>query len=296
MNLINNNTMKKDIFITILSILFSVSSVSAQGFLKKVTDTAKKLTTTEQSVANNTTETTPDYIAPVEFSIESTRIIGDQILISGKMRSIEDLRLMLKDITVITPDGDTYEVKHIWWGGEIGTLMLFDKNLTADINYSMDISIDVKGRAVNGFTVLTIGAFNHTAQQKFTIPIRNIEIPSPADPNLADPSVIEIDKNVYLRWTKAEETTTSLKISFVVENKGNKDVQIQFISNKMKLIDSDGSAYEATTTLTGRIDFPSGIPIAGSINLNKPLKVNQISLVEFASRNFIYKLRKIVVP
>ncbi|GEM_PF-5481488 len=286
--------MKKNVIITLLLVVFSVSTVSAQGFLKKAGDALKKSVTTETKEETKQAE----YVGPLDFKIETTRVIGNQILISGKMKASEDFRMMLSNIVAITPDGDTYEVGDLWWGGEKTTRLAFDNKLAAGINYSIDIAIDVKGKPVREITSLTLTVFNHTAQKRFTIPIQNLVVPYPIDPNLANPSVIEIDKDVYMRWTRAEETHESLTLYFVVENKGNKDVKIQFsaYTNKINIIDTDGNAYEATTTLKDRIDFPAGTPVAGNITLDKPLKVSNIALLEFSSRYYTYKLRKIVVP
>jgi len=290
--------MKKNVFITMLIVLFLSPTLSAQSFLKKIGDAAKKITTTEQKNGSNQKMSSQnEYQGPVNFRLESTRIIGDKLLISGKVEASEDLRLMLTKITAISPDGDTYESKNMWWGGKQITPMSFDNKLTSGINYNADIAIEIKGKVVNSLASLTIEAFNHTTQKKFKISLNGITVPSPINPNLTNADVVEIDKNIYLRWTKAEETATSLKINFIVENKGNKDVEMQFLSyNNAKITDNEGNSYEAVITLKDNVNFPVGTPVAGNFSMNKPIKINQISLLEFSSRYFNYKIRKIVIP
>ena len=292
------NIMKKNVVLIIFMSSFAFSSVSAQSFLKKVGDAAKKVTQTEQSKDDKQQAVaSKESAGPISVSIESTRYIGDKLLISGKLLASEDLRLMLTKITAITPDGDTYESKDMWFGGKQTPPMSFDNKLIADINYAVDIAIEVKGKQINNIASLTIDAFNHTAQKYFKIPLKNITIPNPVDPNLDNPSVIEISKDIYLRWTKVEETANSFKVSFVVENKGSKDVEMRFISyNNAKITDDDGNSYDATLTLKDRVDFPAGTPVAGSISVNKPIKVSKISLLEFSSHNFKYKIKKVVIP
>lgn len=290
--------MKKNVIITLLIVLFTFPTLSAQSFLKKIGDATKKVTGTEQkkeSVQAAPAET--EVAAPISFKIESTRVIGNQLLISGKVHSFNDMRLMGNKITAISPDGETYESKMMWWGGVEASPMSFDKNLTAEINYAIDIAIEVKGKMLSTIGVLTLNAFDHSNQKYFKIQMKDIAIPMPVDPNLSSPSVIEIYKDVYLRWTKAEESANGLKISFVVENKASKDQELKFYSyNKAKITDNEGNSFEGDITLRDRITFPSETPIAGSITFDKPVKMNQIALLEFASSNFTYKIRKVVIP
>jgi len=296
------NIMKKNVLL-ITMILFAFSSVSAQSILKKVGDAAKKVTRTEQQQDNKKQDnqqqaaTSNESAGPVSFKIESTRIIGDRLLVSGKMQAADDLRLMLSKIEAISPDGDTYESKDMWFGGQRTSAMSFDNKLTADINYTVDIAIEIKGKKVNSLALLKIDAFNHTTQKRFSISLKDITIPNPVDLNLENESVIEISKDVYLKWTKVEETNSSFKLSFITENKGSKDQIIQFRSyGNIKIIDNEGSSYEAEMTLKDNVTFPAETPIAGSITLNKPLKISQIALIEFSSKYFNYKIKNIKVP
>jgi hypothetical protein len=291
------NIMKKNVLLLIAMSLFAFSSVTAQSFLKKVGDAAKKGVQTDQGSNTQQAASKNEYVAPVVLKIESTRIIGDKLLISGKIQSSEDLRLMGIKTSAITPDGDIYESKEMWWGGAVKSPMSLDVNMVADINYSVDYSFEVKSKTVTDVASLTFELFNHTAQQRFKISLKDIKVPSPVDANLADASVIEISKNVYLRWTKAEETAGSFKLSFIVENKDTKDQSIRFLSySNAKFIDNDGTSYDADLSLKDNVNFPAGTPVAGSITVNKPLKLNQISLLEFSSQYFKYKVKKIVVP
>lgn len=280
-----------------LMLLFSYSSISAQSFLKKLENAAKKATNTENLTGNQKNSSRNDYQAPLIINIESTRFIGDRLLVSGKIQTSEDIRVMNMAATLITPDGDIYESRSMWWGGQQLSPMSFDKNLTAGINYNFDQAFEIKGKPVNAIASLTFDSFNHTAQKKFKIAIKDLMVPVPANPNLNDPSVTEIFKNVYMRWTKAEETASGLKLNFVVENKNSKDLEIQFRAyNKAKIIDNEGNSYEADITLRDNMNFIADTPIAGNITLDKPVKVSEIALLEFSSRFFDYKIRKIVIP
>jgi len=290
--------MKNRLLLLSFAILFTFSGLSAQSFLKKLGDVAKKVTNTEQEDSSKKQEASAtDSNVPLSINIESTRTIGDRVLISGKLTANEDVRIRGLGATAITSDGSVYECVDLIWTGNWTTNMSFDNNFTADIPYSFDLIFDTKNKAVNSFISLTLNPFNHTAQKHFKIELKNIVIPVPVDPNLSNPSVIEIEKNVYLRWTKAEESASGLKLNFVVENKGSDDKEVRFLSyNNAKMIDKNGVSYDAELTLKDRVNFPVDIPVAGSISVDKPLKMDQIALLEFSSHNFKYKIKKIVLP
>lgn len=290
--------MKKNVFVVLVLTLFVFSPLAAQSILKKVGEAAKKVTKTEQPKETNSQGAAQsEYTGPVSVKIESTRIIGGKLMISGKMQSSEDIRLMGSKASAITPDGDTYESKEMWWGGSPTSFMSLDKNMAADINYAFDLTFDVKSKAVTEITSLALEMFNHTAQKRFKITLKDLKVPVPVDPVLADPSVTELSKEVYMRWIKVEETANSFTLSFVTENKGSKDQEIQFYSyNKAKITDNEGNSCEADITLRNNVNFPAGTPVAGSITLNKPLKLSAISLIEFSSKYFNYRIRKVVLP
>lgn len=289
--------MRKNVWIAALAALFVFSPVSSQSILKKLGDAAKKVTATEQ---NNQSQQSSDPDAPLTIKIETTRIIGDQLLISGKMQLTQDARIMHIRATAITPDGDLYEGKSMYWGGDQSSTLSapsFDEKLTSGIAYNFDLCFETQGKAITEIGSLTLNMFNHTSQKTFKIVLKNLSVPAPADPNLENPSAVEISKGIYLRWTKAVEAGNGLEISFVVENKGTKDQDIRFPFGKAaKIIDSDGNSYEADITLKDKINFPAGTPVAGKLTLDKPLKVSQIALFEFNSQHYKYKIRKIVLP
>lgn len=287
--------MRKNLLLALALVLLSVSPASAQSFLKKMGDQAKKAVGLEETT-KSTSSNQADAFVPVAIVVESTRIIGDKLMISGKMNAPEDFRLMNVKPTIITPDGISYEAKEIWWGENLTSPLSFDNRLVAGINYAFDMTFDIKSKKVTEIVSLTIDAFNHTAQKKFNVVFKNLVVPNPIDPELSNPGVVEIYKDIYLRWTGVEESTNGFQLNFVIENKSGKDQKIQFISYATKITDSSGNTHDAQGTLKDRIDFPADIPVAGNITLNKPLKLNQIVLVEFASRNFNYRVRNIVLP
>ncbi|MDL2241704.1 hypothetical protein LJB91_02215 [Bacteroidales bacterium OttesenSCG-928-L03] len=295
--------MKKNVLLAIALVFMSVSTASAQSFLKKVGDAAKKVTeVTTPAAAAPAQAVAPaqvaqvDEAAPVAMLIESTRIIGDKLLISGKMQAPEDVRLMRFYPTIITPDGTTYECHTIWWGEDTTSPSMFDKDLVADINYAFDISFEIKSKKVTEIVAFTLEAHNHTAKKKFKIVVKNMVVPQPLDPNLTVPGQIEIYKNIYLRWTGAVEGNDSFQLNYVIDNKSGKDQRIQFIGHAMKITDNNGVGYTAEGTLKDNTDIMADIPMAGHILVNKPLKLNQIVLVEFASRYFNYRVKDIVIP
>lgn len=288
--------MKKNVLLALALMLLSVSPVSAQGFLKKLGDAAKKVSGTEETVKNSKADNPADAFIPVAVTIECTQIIGDKLLISGKMQAPEDFRLMTIRSSIITPDGTTYEAKEMWWGEKVVSPTGFDNQLVADINYAFALSFEIKSKKVTEIASFMIDAFNHTAQKKFKIAIKNLIVPNPIDKELSNPSVVEIYKGIYLRWTGVEESDNGFQLNFVVDNKSGKDQKIQFIDYATKITDNSGTTHEAKGTLKDRIDFPADIPVAGNITLDKPLKLKDIVLVEFASRNFNYRVREVVLP
>lgn len=291
--------MKKSVLLALALVMMGAASVSAQGFLKKLGESAKKAVTTEATASSAQPEAPAEDLIPVAVLIESTRIIGDKLIISGKMNAPEDFRLMNVKSSIITPDGTSYELHTMWWGENVSSLVSFSETLIAGINYAFDMAFDIKSKKVTEITALNIDAFNHTAQQKFKIAMRNLIVPIPPDPELSNPTVTEIDKNVYLRWTGAEESADGLKLNYVIENKNDNDKKVQFkgISTiATTIIDTNGTSHEAKASMECNQVFPAGIPVAGSITLNKPVKVSQIALLEFASRHFNYRIKGIVLP
>lgn len=293
--------MRKNVLLALALVVLSAAPVSAQGFLKKLGDAAKKVTSTEAvtreaAPSNSKAVEQADAFAPMAVTIESTRIIGDRLLISGKMNAPEDFRLMTIRASIVTADGTTYEARDMWWGEKPISPTGFDDNLVADINYAYGLTFDIKSKKVTEVVAFNIEAYNHTAKKKFNITEKNLAVPNPINMELAVPGVVEIYKDIYLRWTEAEESTTGFQLNFVIENKSGNDQRIQFVDYATKITDKNGTSYEATGTLRDRIDFPADIPVAGNIIVDKPLKLSDIVLVEFASKYFNYRVRGIVVP
>lgn len=290
--------MKKNLFLAVLTIaLLSFPDVSAQSFLKKLGDAVDKISQLEEKSNKPANVTTAESLSPVSIGIVSTRLIGDKLLVSGKMISSEEVRIDFRSVTAITPDGEIYKAGFYWWGGNPISISSFGTTLISDINYNFDWGFDIKSKAINSITSMTVEIYNYNLKKMVKIPLKNIAIPSPADENLGDPGTFEIFKNIYLRWTKATEAADGFRLDFVVENKGTNEQEIQFRPyNKATIIDKDGNSYQAELTLKDQVAFPVDVPVAGSIISDKPLKLNKISLLEFASRNYTYKIRKIVVP
>ncbi|NDW09028.1 hypothetical protein [Dysgonomonas sp. 520] len=242
--------------------------------------------------ASSQTQITVD---PLTIKIESTRVIGDYLLVSGKLTTSSGVRLMGIEASAVTQDGDAQPCKALWWAGKSAYLSSWDNTLLPDIPYSFDLAIKTDNKNMNPITALIIKFFNHTTQQRMQIVMKNIAVPLKADPNLASASVMEIYKDVYLKWTKAEESATALKINFVVENKANKDQEVSFYSyNEATIIDNEGNAHKAPITLRNAVNFPTNTPIAGSITTKTPLKMSQVVMVQFSSGDYKYDVKKLV--
>lgn len=220
----------------------------------------------------------------INISIESTRVIGNQILVSGKMSVNSETRFMNLTTNIVTPDGDQHMITKFWWAGEPTYLSSFDITMYPNIPYSFDAAFDSNNKDIKQLTALIFELFNHKAQKKVRISFPNVPVPSSTDPNLANGS-IEIDKDVYLKWTKFEETPKGLKIHFVILNKAKKDKIIAFrsyVDGSTVIIDKDGNQYKkCNQTLKDRITFPVNVPVAGYFDTEEPLKMNYVNMLQF---------------
>ena len=228
------------------------------------------------------------------MKIESTRVIGNRLLVSGKISVDKLFRLMNLKVSLIDSDGDTHELKEMWWGGKNeSSIMSFDRELQPDIPYSFDFSIDTQNKNMNPVTAMLVAARDWTNDINMKMQFKDIPVPITPDANLK-PGVVEISKDVYLKWTKAEESATGLKINFVIENKSNKDQEMSIRSySNAKIIDKEGNVYDASLTPNERVVFPSNTPIAGSISIKQALKMADVIMVQFESYHFKYSVRDI---
>ncbi|MBB4036094.1 hypothetical protein GGR21_001995 [Dysgonomonas hofstadii] len=228
----------------------------------------------------------------ISVSLESTRVIGDRLLISGKMTADKVIRAMNLKLSVIDSDGDGHDLKVIWWGGKKeSSIISFDKELQPGIPYSFDFSIETQSKNMNPITAILLNIRDWTHSADIKMQFKDIPVPVKADPNLK-PGVMEIGKDIYLKWVKAEESASGLKINFVVENKANKDQEMSFRSySNGKIIDKDGNIYEAALTLKDAVTFPSKTPIAGSISIKQPIKMADVIMVQFESGYFKYSVK-----
>lgn len=234
---------------------------------------------------------------PVTVNVESTKIIGNQYIIAGKLTVSKQLRLRNIEPKAIDSDGETLEAKNLWWTGKLTEIGIFDQNLEPEIPYSFILGIETKGKNLNSITAFNLKFQNHTEHTSVTIAFKGLPIPTKENPNLATAEMIEIENNVYLKWTKFEETKKSLKVHFVVQNQTNKEVAMRFTSyNNAKMFDNDGNQYEGTLSLKDEVKFQKDVPFAGFFEFNGEIKMNDLRLIKFKSNNFEYSVTKIEFP
>lgn len=178
-------------------------------------------------------------IKGLTMSIESTRVIGNKVLLTGKFVSDREIQLKnLNPIKAITSNGTELTTSQGTWAGE-DTYQLYaaQQLLQSDIPVSFNIMFDSKGEKINLIKMLSIKLYN---PENTTFVFNDIQIPMKTDPNLSSGS-IEIYKDVYMTMKKQDDTAGHLKIYFVVENKSGRDRAL--FLEKGNLIDASGNAY-----------------------------------------------------
>lgn len=231
---------------------------------------------------------------PLTISLESTRIIGDRMVVSGKMTVDREVRLRLMTANAITTEGDSHSPANMMFGGKEVSISTFDQIFQAGIPYSFDIYFETQNMNMDPVAALMIDIRDHGAGVGLKFSFPNVRVPMVPDQNLV-PGTMEIGKDIYLRWTKFEESAAGLKIDFLVMNKSNKDQQMYFLSyNNAKIIDKDGNIHEGALTLSDWVTFPTGTPVAGSISIKEPVKMGDVVMVQFQTRNFKYSVKELV--
>lgn len=227
--------------------------------------------------------------------IESTRIIGDRLLVSGKMSVNKEVRLMNINVNAVVADGDSHTMRELWWGGKVASISAFDKTLQPDIPYSFDFAIATQNKNMNPVTAILVDIRDWTSGTNLKLTFKDIKVPMISASSTASQGV-EIDKNIYLKWTKNEETAAGLKINFVVTNLSNKDMEMTFRSfDNAKIIDKEGSVYNGTLSFKDNVNFPAGTPISGFISIKEPVKMSDVIMIQFESRYFKYSIKDIPV-
>ncbi|NDV95330.1 hypothetical protein D0T84_10410 [Dysgonomonas sp. 521] len=225
------------------------------------------------------------------IKVESTRVIGDQLLVSGKMFANKEFRIMNLKTSIVAADGDAHKLSGLWWGGKSTYLSSFDQTLQPDIPYSFDFAFATQNKDMNPVTAMLIDARDWTNKIDMKFNFKAINVPLNEDPNLT-PGTMEIGKNIYLTWKKYEESATGLTINFVIENKSNKDQEMSFRSySNARIIDKEGNIYEGTLTLRDRVEFPSGTPKAASVSIKEKIKMSEVKMVQFESGDFKYSVK-----
>jgi len=229
------------------------------------------------------------------MTIESTRVIGDKVMLSGKFVSNSQMELRsLGDLTAITPSGTKLTTTDgIWAGVETGYLNQVYQKMQTDIPVSFDILFDSNGEKINEIKLFTVNLYE---PGNTNYVFRNILIPSHIDSNISA-SCIEIYKNVYLKFTKQSDTEGHLKIYFSVENKSGKERPLFF--ENLSLVDDSGNAfndcniyiYGKKQVANGQNMFPD-IPISGCFDFTGNIPFSKVKLLNFSTHfyaNFAIK-------
>lgn len=232
------------------------------------------------------------------ITIESTRVIGDQLLVSGQVvAKQQETRMLGLRLDMTDGAGDKHDMKAIWWGGKKLTSMVsFDQKLQPGIPYSFDLAIETRGRSMASIKSLLIDTRDWGMKEDLKFHFTDIPIPIKKDPNLT-PGIVEVSKDVYLKWTKFEESATDLKINFVIENKASMDQEINFRSfSNTRVIDKAGNVHEGTLSIRDWVNFPVKTPIAVTITIKGAVKMSDVKMLQFESMNFKYHLTDLAIP
>lgn len=233
-------------------------------------------------------------VGPLTVDLESTRVVGDRLLVSGKMIVDRQVRLRNLNSSVVTPDGDVLQRTNILFGGEDVSTSVFDKIFQAGIPYSFDLYFDTRNTPMNPLAALMVEIRDQDAGVNMEMRFSGVPVPMAPDPNLV-PGTFELDKDIYLSWTNFHESPDGLKVDFVVVNRASKDQQLSFRTfDNARIIDSGGNIHPGALTLRDRVTFPAGIPVAGSISVEGPVRMSDVLMIQLQSAKIKYSIREIV--
>jgi len=276
--------------ISVLAFACMASSIHAGGF----GDLLKNVNKTDTKASKATAPDKPKAPGNIlSFKVESTRIIGDKLLISGKASVTKKTTARITFYPKGITSGGTLEAGRLDWAGEIKSLASgpsFD--LEEGIPVAWHIYLETNGQKVTEINQLKI--FWKEDRQGTTVPtdttIESLKIPSAPDTNLT-PGSEEIDRGVYLRLTKAQSAKGILKIGFVLDNRSGKAYKLDMHS--IGIVDDQGNEVADPAFFAGNKnmayespELAPDVPLAGRFEFKTNAKPAAVKLLRFAVKDF----------
>lgn len=229
--------------------------------------------------------------------IQSTRIIGNKVMLSGQFVSDRLIQLKnLNPIKAITTNGtELITSLGTWAGEETYQLYAVQQELQPEIPVSFNIMFDSKGENVNSIKLLSVKLYS---PENTTFVFHDIQVPMQIDPDIT-PGSIEIYKDVYLKFKKQDDTAGHLKIYFIVENKSGRDRAL--FLDKGNLIDASGNSFPNPDVFIGgekqysKVNISPDIPVAGYFDFTGNIPYNSVKLLQFSTRDYAkFSVKQIV--
>ena len=250
----------------------------------------------------------------VTIKVESTKIIGNLYMVSGKISASKKLRLNNFEVKGTDGDGEEIKAEKFWMGSKHEySFAASTQEFEPDIPLSFRIGFDTKSKNLNSLSNVFFKYMNHTEFEDMerwrTITLKDLPVPTSVDPNLATAERYEIENNIYLRWTKTDNvhvdwqgkevkpsktSKQAFRIHFVVENMSGKEAEMTFRNDNF-IIDNDGNQHKGSLSLRNE-KFQPDIPLSGTFVFEGNLKANDIRMLKFKSNHIDYSVRKLEFP
>lgn len=237
-------------------------------------------------------------VGPLTVELQNTRVVGNRLIVTGKMAVTAQTRLRNIQSTAVTPEGDSHKLYGMVFAGQSTDVGIFDRTLEPNIPYSFDLWYDTNNQPINTLAALQLNVVEHNTPGqpwlRFSFP--GVAVPMRVDPALK-PGTFEIAKDVYMRWTRAEESAAGLVLGFVLENRSNREQSLIFISyDPFKFIDKDGNEHKGERSIADRPTLQPGVPMAGTITVRTPLKLADVLMMQFRTSNTSFAIRDFTMP
>lgn len=234
----------------------------------------------------------------ITMSIQSTRLIGNKVMISGQFVSDKVVQLkFLSLIKAMTSKGSELITSQGTWAGEdTWQLYAVNQELQPEIPVSFNIMFDSKGESVD---LLKIFSVKLNSPENTSFIFHDVQIPMQVDPDVT-PGSIQIYKDVYLKFKKQDDTGGHLKIYFTVENKSGRD-RAMFLDNG-NLVDASGNSFPNPEVYIGgekvyaKVNISPDVPVSGYFDFTGKIPFDTVKLLQFATKDYAkFSIKQIVL-
>jgi hypothetical protein len=281
--------------------LIPVNKSAKEKFLtslvKRVEEISKSQQASEKPIQNTGSQNAIS-LNGITMNIQSTRIIGNKVMVSGQFVSDRVIRMkFLNPVKAMTSKGvELITSQGTWAGEDIWQLYAVDQELQPEIPVSFNIMFDNKDESVDILKIFSVKLYS---PENTTFIFHDIQIPMQADPDLT-PGSIQIYKDVYMKFKKQDDTGGHLKIYFTVENKSGRERAVFLETGN--LIDASGNSYPNPEVYIGgekeyaKVNVSPDAPISGYFDFTGNISFSSVKLLQFETKDYAkFSVKQIVL-